>query len=334
MAFADRSFDFRPPGGAMAPLSPRQCHRARAQDAFATGWTALGPNRFLVRAAWPREHPFFTPLGGRVHDPLLIVETMRQSAMAVLHAAFGVPLGHHFLLTGIDYACHPRHLAPGNGPGPGAADADDADGAEVELVFPELKYRGGHLSQLLVQWTVRRGGAVAATGTGLCRITAPQVYRRLRGPHTAPVSHHPAAPPVRAALAGRTRPADVLLTPAGRAGTWELLADTRHPTLFQRPGDHIPGMLLLEAARQAACAAAGPDPFLPQRGAVSFHRYAEFDTPCVLQAAAMPAPGGARVVRVTGHQGGAPVFLCTLAGPGPGAAATRTRRPAAVPAAR
>jgi 2-oxo-3-(phosphooxy)propyl 3-oxoalkanoate synthase len=322
MAIADRPSAAPPRPGSFAPLSGRQCHRARARDTFARAWTPLGLNRFLVRVSWPADHPFFAPLPGPVHDPMLVVETMRQSAMAVLHAALGVPLGHRFLLTGLDYACHPRHLAPGDGGG-----ADGREGAEVEVVLPELRYARGALARVRVEWTVRRRGAVAATGTGLARVVPPELYHRLRGGRTGPATSHPTAPPVRAALAGRTRPADVLLTHAGRAGTWELLADTRHPTLFQHPADHVPGMLLLEAARQAAAAAAGPDPFLPQRGAVSFCRYAEFTAPCVLRAAAMPAPGGARVVRVTGHQDGEPVFRCTFAGPGPQAAA-RPRRTA------
>ncbi|MHC5908639.1 AfsA-related hotdog domain-containing protein, partial [Streptomyces sp. S6] len=37
-------------------------------------------------------------------------------------------------------------------------------------------------------------------------------------------------------------------------------ADPHHPLFFDHPSDHVPGMVLLEAARQAVCLAAGGVP--------------------------------------------------------------------------
>ncbi|WP_306430798.1 AfsA-related hotdog domain-containing protein, partial [Streptomyces sp. 2R] len=115
---------------------------------------------------------------------------------------------------------------------------------------------------------------------------------------------------------GRGRAEDVVLSESSREGVWELRVDTRHPTLFQRPNDHVPGMLLLEAARQAACLAAGDGGFVPAEGRTHFHRYAEFGSPCSIGAEVLPCavPGEARV-RVTGHQDGEPVFDTVLSGP-------------------
>ncbi|WP_327403080.1 hypothetical protein [Streptomyces sp. NBC_01288] len=76
----------------------------------------------------------------------------------------------------------------------------------------------------------------------------------------------------------------------------------------------MPGMLPLEAARQAAQRLLGPDPVLVTRMINRFHRYVEFDTPCFVRARlAPPAHGdGAYEVRVTAEQNGGTAFECLL----------------------
>ncbi|MER6096732.1 ScbA/BarX family gamma-butyrolactone biosynthesis protein [Streptomyces sp. NPDC001728] len=286
------------------PLSPQLCHRARGEDTFPVEWRPLdGRDRFAVRATWPADHPFFAPLGRgdeRCHDPLLVVETLRQATMALLHAAHGMPLTRHILLGEISLSCDPAGLAVAG---------EDVD---IEVWFTELTSRGGELSRMRVEWTVRRAAGVVATGGADARFAGPGAYRRLRGGHVEPgvVRPGPDARRIPADRTGRTRPEDVLLAPGDRTDAWELVVDTGHPTLFQRPNDHIPGMLFLEAARQAATAAAWPRPFVPAELRIAFHRYAEFDGgPCLLRA----EPGStAGSVRVTGHQAGEPLFSCAL----------------------
>ncbi|UUU30226.1 adhesin [Streptomyces sp. CA-210063] len=273
------------------------CHRVRADDAFTTGWTELAQDRFLVRAHWPATHPFFSPVQGG-HDPLLVVETMRQSAMAIVHAAYGAPLDHRFLLTTLAYTCVPGR----NGV--------RAAGNEVDLLLTmsELRRGGGQLARLRVDWVVERDGLTVATGTGRARLISPQVYRRLRGEQIRPIDHWSEADHADPDLVGRSRAQDVLIAPTALPDAWELRADTRHPVLFQRPNDHIPGMLLLEAARQAASAATAPVPFVPTRGSIVFHRYAEFAGRCLLKVDGEVTPQPESAVRVVGLQDGSPVF--------------------------
>ncbi|WP_137993260.1 ScbA/BarX family gamma-butyrolactone biosynthesis protein [Streptomyces vilmorinianum] len=291
-------------GTALRPLTPRLCHRVRAEDTFTVGWRPTGdPHRFRVAAAWPAGHPFFAPVHGRVHDPLLVVETLRQSTMALLHDAFAVPLTHKILLSEIAFTFEAGGLDAGEG----------VVEAEIETRFTELVHKGGTLSEARVEWTVHRGGAAVATGSSHARFTSPPVYRRLRGGRVEPGESIPGPRTVRApaALVGRRREGDVLLAPAGGDGRWELVVDTRHPTLFQRPNDHIPGMLFLEAARQAATAAASPAPFVPSSGSIAFERYAEFGAPCLLE---VRHDGGTGAFRVTGHQDGERLFVCAFTG--------------------
>ncbi|WP_079126545.1 ScbA/BarX family gamma-butyrolactone biosynthesis protein, partial [Streptomyces sp. ERV7] len=187
---------------------------------------------------------------------------------------------------------------------------------DVELEFSRLEWRGGKLSRLKVHWVLRRLGRLVATGSGQARVLSPGVYRRLRGDRTSPGVSGYLPLPVPADLAGRTRAADVVLAPCPQERVWRLRVDTSHPTLFQRPNDHVPGMLLLEAARQAASAALGPLPFVPVAGDIAFHRYAEFDSTCWIQVTdAAPRRPGMTSVQVTGHQDDSLVFLATLSAP-------------------
>lgn len=88
-------------------------------------------------------------------------------------------------------------------------------------------------------------------------------------------------------------------------GRWPLRLDIRHPTLFGRPNDHVPGILLLEAARQAATATVPG--FLPVSLRSDFLRYVELDRPCRIEATT--APEG---VLVRAVQDGGTVFTCAL----------------------
>jgi hypothetical protein len=106
---------------------------------------------------------------------------------------------------------------------------------------------------------------------------------------------------------------DVVLSPVGEPDRWQLRVDTRHPVLFDHMVDHVPGMLLLEAARQAAAATLG-HACLPLAVASEFLRYVELDAPCAIEACLVAGTGeeGARTVLVTGRQGGATVCRCTV----------------------
>ncbi|WP_424217479.1 ScbA/BarX family gamma-butyrolactone biosynthesis protein (plasmid) [Streptomyces sp. BI20] len=291
----------------LSPTSLAMCHRVRREDAFPLGWTRLGEDEFLVRAVWPAGHPFFAPVHGGVHDPMLIAETMRQASMAVIHAGYGVPTDHHFLLSELDYLCHPEGLSVGS----------SEDAVDLRLTAFDIVRRGGRVTELRVRATFERHGVPVATVSLATRLTSPSTYRRLRGAYTTPVTFIPTSAPLPPASVGRSHPEHVLLSPGPTADTRALRVDTRHPTLFQRPNDHIPGMLLFEAARQAAHESVAPDYFLPAHGDVRFHRYAEFDRPCVLSTTVIPPlePGAGTVVRVQGEQDGEPVFTCTFVTP-------------------
>ncbi|MEU6055349.1 ScbA/BarX family gamma-butyrolactone biosynthesis protein [Streptomyces xanthochromogenes] len=287
------------------PATMALLHRSRTEDAFAVGWNQRGEGYFTVQARLPSDHPFFTPTPQGTYDPLLLVEVMRQSSILVSHAGLGVPLDYHFMLSDLEFACRPEYLAIHAGP----------DDVEIDVLLPEIsRYTSGKPSRLTCHWIMRRAGWTVATGVGRTRFTSPQVYQRLRMGRQTAVACAPSATPLPEHHVGRTRAEDVLLCPADEPNTWQLSVDTTHPTLFQRPNDHVPGMVLFEAARQAAAATLGPERCIPSSGAVSFRRYAEFGEPFQLRTAVRgSAQRGERTeVRVLGLQSGRQVFDCTF----------------------
>ncbi|MEV7676210.1 ScbA/BarX family gamma-butyrolactone biosynthesis protein [Streptomyces sp. NPDC088752] len=292
--------------GGTTPVPGEFVHRADPADIIPTAWTQVRENRYSVSARWPASHPFFSPVAGDRHDPVLVAETIRQATMLVLHAELGVPVEDQFVMWELNYTADPAELAL------------DGPSSEIvaEISFPELELRAGRVRGLRTSVVMTRDGRLVATGDSTARCTPGPAYRRMRGERMAalgrPVSLIPGVDP---RLVGREDPKDVVLGPGDRPDRWQLRINTAHPTLFRRPNDHVPGMLLLEAARQAAMLATGDTAYLPAAMELSFSRYVELDSPCWIEAEVLTAAGPATAVRITGHQDGTPVFLCTLTSP-------------------
>lgn len=281
-------------------------HRAAVAEVFLTGWEAAadGPaDSFVVRAQWPRAHALFAPLGGH-QDPMLLVESIRQAGSLLAHAEYRVPFGHQFLMWDMSFTAE------------ASAFAIDAAPTEVELhvVCHDIVRRGGAVVRMRYTVAVRRGGRSVAGGTASFSCVSPSVHRRLRAERPTSTASVPPAP-VDPATVGRTHREDVLLAvPAdARETRWELRVDTGHPVLFDHPVDHVPGMVLIEAARQAARVATGRPEALVTGMESEFARYAELDEPCWVEALVEPsdAAGDTRV-RVRAEQQGEQVFTALV----------------------
>ncbi|GAA4077266.1 gamma-butyrolactone biosynthesis protein ScbA [Streptomyces shaanxiensis] len=286
-------------------ISGEHVHRADPRDAFPTGWRRLDDTRFQVRARWPVRHRFFTAGSGRLQDPLLIPEILRQSTMLLAHAAFGVPGDARFVMQRVRYATSPARLALDGSP----------EGVVASITCGDVRRRGRRATGMRSSMVLRRAGRVVATADGRVDCVSERAYRRLRGERLSvtgrPVPLLPGLPPEEV---GRTDTAAVVLAPSPRPGSWRLRVDTAHPTLFRRPNDHVPGIVLLEAARQAATAFSRPRGLVVATGMdMVFSRYAELDRPCWIEAGtvAAGAPHPTRV-RVRGLQDIGEVFRCTV----------------------
>ncbi|MFG2978403.1 ScbA/BarX family gamma-butyrolactone biosynthesis protein [Streptomyces sp. NPDC048331] len=277
-------------------------HRAAVAEVMLTGWQREDDTRFRVEAQWPRSHSFFIPIDGEYHDPLIAAETIRQAGALLSHAEFGVPFGHQFLIREIGLTVRPEYLKVRQTPA----------SLDIEITCFDVKRRGGGLSGMTYDSVVRREGMVVATGRLSFTCVSPAVYERVRPRRVFRRDHRTVAltAPMAPQSVGRTSPADVVLSAIGHSDRWQLRLNSRHPVLFDHPVDHVPGMLLLEAARQGAAAVLNRSSFVPLGVTTEYMQYTELDEPCFIEAHRLgPAtPGGDERVRVTGHQGGALTF--------------------------
>ncbi|MFI8280332.1 ScbA/BarX family gamma-butyrolactone biosynthesis protein [Streptomyces sp. NPDC085929] len=276
-------------------------HRAAVAEVMLTDWQREDDTHFRVAAQWPRGHSFFTPINGD-HDPLMVAETIRQIGSLLGHAEFGVPFGHQYLLSDLSVTVNPEYLDVRQAPA----------SLDIEVTCTEVKRRGGKLAALTYESVVRREGQIVATGAIAYTCISPVVYGRLRPERVFSSDHRPIplTAPAAPQNVGRTSPADVVLSPIGEQNRWQLRLDTRHPVLFDHLVDHVPGMVLLEAARQGAAAVLERSLLLPVSMSSTFKRYVELDEPCMIEADRLPpaSPGADEAVRVTAHQGGELVF--------------------------
>lgn len=288
------------------PVTKELAHRTTETDVFPTRWKRITENRFRFTARWPASHPFFGPVDDRHQDPMMVGETLRQASMVLAHAEFGAPADTHFVMWDLSVHTDPSAMLL----------AEAAEPVEIDVVCSEIRRRGRGLAGMRTTMEFRRAGRFVARGTGSTGCTSPLAYRRLRSRQLAVMGTPVPLPPgIAPGLAGRSRPEDVVLAPADRPGVWNLRVDTGHPVLFPRPNDHVPGMVLFEAARQAATAASGQRPFLPRAMAVAFDRYAELHSPCRLETELLGEDPDEVGVRVSGVQDGEPVFTATLTSP-------------------
>ncbi|MFJ8429268.1 ScbA/BarX family gamma-butyrolactone biosynthesis protein [Streptomyces sp. NPDC094021] len=297
----------------LTPLTttvPREyVHRASLAEVFLTSCTRVHEARFVLTGQWPRAHTFFLSADGRRHDPMQIAETLRQVGLHLAHAEFDVPLGHHFIMWDMSFVSRVEHLGVGRTP-------SDLD---LEATCVDVVRRRGKLVEFRLVTSIKRDGRLVANGGGHFTCVSEAMYRRLRG--SAPAATHQPGPYQPGTLPpsdfGRTLPRDVVLAPGGAPNRWRLNADTSHPILFDHDGDHMPGMVLLEAARQAACALLPPgSALLPATVSTEFKRYVEFTSPCWIEASGLGLTGsGTFHAVITGRQDDDEVFTARISGP-------------------
>ncbi|WP_223734306.1 ScbA/BarX family gamma-butyrolactone biosynthesis protein [Streptomyces purpurogeneiscleroticus] len=271
-------------------------HKLDPDEVLLTGWRKTGPDTYEVTARRPQAHSFYLS-GNGGYDPLLFAETVRQLLPLLSHAAYGVPLGHQLIWDDFTYSLD--------------AAAMDAAGAAipVRLVVhcTAVTRRSSRASAIVLHAEAYQGSRRLGEARTRFTVHSPAVYQRLRGAYgdaqRAMANAVLPEMPLPARRVGRVSPYDVVLSPDAATGRWQLCVDTGHPVLFDHPVDHVPGMLLLEAARQATQAMADPLPVVPVTMHTEFYRYIELDAPCWVEVEALPAdPSGRCRVRVSMRQ--------------------------------
>ncbi|MEU3414923.1 MULTISPECIES: ScbA/BarX family gamma-butyrolactone biosynthesis protein [unclassified Streptomyces] len=256
---------------------PRELvHRASVAEVLLTDVLRVDETRFAAAACWSRSHPTFPVDGHAVHHPLMVVETLRQLGIFIPLRYFGLPVDTRMLITDVFFTTEP-------GAQPRASHGATQVTCRVRVTGLRTGPDGA-TAGLRLHAEYLAGGTVFARAGGGARFLSAERYAALRGPRAGTCQ-----PPASAGLL-RPDPArlgvpharDVVIGLAerhGRAGTADVLvdaADPWHPFFFDHATDHVPGMVLLEAARQAAALASGGALSRPTGARLTALRFTEF----------------------------------------------------------
>ncbi|MEV8330834.1 ScbA/BarX family gamma-butyrolactone biosynthesis protein [Streptomyces niveus] len=251
---------------------PRELvHRTSAAEVLLTDvCPSLERNVFDVAASWPRSHPTFPRDGESLHSPLILVETVRQLGIYLPLSHYGVPTRFRMLITDLHFRLDPD-LEP-------RATANSTDVSCRAAVSGIRTGADGTVTGLRMEVSMRVGAQVFARAGGGARFVSPARYAALRGARAAVRPPEPAGDRVRPDLAriGAGHARDVMIAVDDDGALSLRPADPRHPFFFDHPSDHVPGMVLLEAARQAGALASDGRRLRPTAGRLKAVSFAEF----------------------------------------------------------
>lgn len=232
-----------------APVARELVHRQAVSEVFLTGVLSSGNMTYTVWAQWPRWHVFYGS-GNGGFDSAVVVETLRQLTVLLAHTQLGVPLGVHFLMPEMSVSMTRD------------AGSDPSRPAEVtvEASVSEVRTAGQGIAALRTTAVFRTNGHKIAEGTATARIVDPHAYNRIRSRRRITNAHRDVSP-VSPDKVGHVSAWNVVLGESDAPGCWPLHVDVSNPILFDHPLDHVPGVLLIEAVRQALRLAV-PDPSL------------------------------------------------------------------------
>ncbi|MEW9532074.1 ScbA/BarX family gamma-butyrolactone biosynthesis protein [Microbispora sp. NPDC049125] len=281
----------------------RLVHREAVSEVFLTDIVKLTSDSFLVGAQWPRSHSFFGLRSGRSHDPMLVAETIRQAGLLVAHEGFSIGEDVKFLSHAKSFQVTQAGLEL----------RDTVASIALMVKCHDIKRRRDQVGGMSLQFSAYRDGERIATADARMSCVPPRLYMRLRGVR-AFVDGPPAVipEPVRPCLVGRDAEADVVLAETLMPDTWLLRLDRRHPVMFEHSVDHVPGMAVIEAGRQAAHLMLGRTGMILLSCDFSFAQYVDLDEPCLVTGTVLADDGDSASVRVVFVQGGAEVAVGVL----------------------
>lgn len=295
----------------------RLLHRRALSEVFLTDTAVVGEKSFKAGAQLPSSHAYFTDhVGHSVIDPILLLECARQAETYGAHVHVGVDNDTKFILQSWSMRL-PGLFAP-------------HAGTPVELTMEVTTDRpfGSSAPTRSVSYDIRflilgePVGDVHMEVGYLSSATYSYIRSARRG--SAPISSDD-VPVIRATVGpgdvGRASAVNTLLIDPVRDERG-ITAGVRVPndnvSMFDHAQDHIPGMVLTEAARQA-CLLAGAE-FLGQAAAdtsvvgfdLGFSKFAELDAQTSVSAVPECRSEGIQTFRVSVRQNGEEIAAGTM----------------------
>jgi 2-oxo-3-(phosphooxy)propyl 3-oxoalkanoate synthase len=247
-------------------------HRRSVAEVFLTDY-CFDPSSDYCKVAvqLPIAHRMFDSTVEQ--DPLCVAEAFRQAVVLLGHTRYDIPLHYRFLMETF---------------GVELFDALDAQvstsPATIVLTVNTISHRAGAVSGVGVSGVFSSGAREVARCYAVARGVDPEGYRRIRQGRdiysptrrTIPENTEVLTPD----RVGRHLSIDVLISTDVRNQTMFCTPDPGNTALFDHPVDHIPGMVLFEAARQALRVRTGNPAAQIRALSASFPRYTEWETPC------------------------------------------------------
>ncbi|RDI45255.1 A-factor biosynthesis hotdog protein [Nocardia mexicana] len=297
-------------------------HRSSIAEVFAVDVAELDERRCVVGAQLPVAHRYYSDSTMRRprYDPLLLLECSRQAAILSSHLLLGLPLESAMAVSAFKLdVSDPDAMLIGPNPGELA----------IETTLFGTPNRRGRIRKASAEQQLHLDGIHIGTHEINAMIVSGSENKTLRDFHrgTPPPSTADyvgarggdRVPPHRV---GRWDGRNVVLADLHRRGsgaTATVAPDFGNRALFDHDYDHLPGMVLTEAARQLALIVLDDDTEQGLEGhaavgiAAAFERYAELDQPLTAAAVVRDATGpGAVRLQVTFLQGDSTVAEVSL----------------------
>ncbi|MFE6737096.1 AfsA-related hotdog domain-containing protein [Streptomyces tubercidicus] len=260
-------------------------HRWALSEVFLTDARSVDESEYLAAAQLPPWHAYYSERFSRLGapDPLLLLECARQAETYGGHAFVGVPRDSKFLLRNWSVSLPGLLSAPvGDRPGELAMRVRTSNRRGAPGDVRRLTYDIG------LELSGHRLGSVRMDVGYIPGEVYDSVREQGRGRPLTPFSEITRSGPlVEPFLVGRSDPAnvvlgEVLLGPDGASAP--IRPPVHNPSMFDHAQDHLPGMVLMEAARQLCLFAVSElyGASVPRTTVAgfefSFIRYAELDS--------------------------------------------------------
>ena len=273
-----------------AAIAPREVFRSAPEQVLATDYD-WDPEAELLRVGvrLPRAHSRWSDTADPYHDIVLIAEALSQTGIIAAAQVAGASPELFFMPRQMRVVQDPlEHNRRGPDAVRMALTVDVASSTAVKR-RREGRPPGGWL---------HADCAIEGRPSGICEVSCAwlndDMYEMLRGERAGRTDVEVYRPAAEAELnTGRRHVENAVITrlcDGETSGTHrsELLVDTSDPTFFDLPLDHVPGLMLLEAMRQAATATAcrqlriEPETVHVHEANLGFSRFAEYDAPVTI----------------------------------------------------
>lgn len=280
--------------------STAHTHRTSLGEIFILGDAETRGRRLTTVGQVPLTNLYYndhTALSAFV-DPLVLIEIVRQSSSCIAHATLGLSTSAKFILNELSFDLTELQFA----------DLDARRSIAVNTTVEVVRERRGVPQTALFTSELFNGsdfiGWVKFETTFLTAAVygALRIGKLVRGGSVETAQASEAVAAVAPELVARRQPNNVVISSPVMATDLSVRCliqpQFTNASMFEHAQDHVPGMVIVEACRQAAALTLGASALMV-RGAFSFFSFLENDAQASLTAASFPDQEGS--ARLTGE---------------------------------